>query len=532
MKAVDSRLESGAADRRVGGGSALRFLPLLLVISVVALLMLLDGARTSAAEPGQPHYDLDGGGEAVWLDSSIRLVVDKPLSFDEVEATFAIEPLPADCASCLAISRQGLTSWDDWAPWAQTTVVFNPDRRSVFQPDTVYTLAVLGKSFQFRTVPVPKVTGSSPSAGTGRVQTTDPIEIEFDRAMAENPPDLVSIEPATPFALRWWENRLVLDHDRLRTDTLYRVTVRPGVRDREGHPSQQTFVLPFITVRPSTVVRTEPAGVEAQPVFGERRIVFAQPMNRSSVEQSFTVEPSASGDLEWLDDRTLVWKPLAFFYNTTYRVTLSGVSRAGDPMEEAYTWEFRTQDPPPPVITRSADGGIVLTFDDQGTEEQVKAILDILAAEQVKAVFFPVGKWAQLKPELIQRMEDEGHVVGNHTYSHAHLAALTEEEEVRREIENGAGSHFLRLPYGEHNALVDRVAEDLGYQIYGWNVDPQDWNGGSAQQIVETVIRQVRPGSVVVMHMQGSYTAEALKQIIPLLREVGYTFSIPALPSS
>lgn len=530
MKAVDSRLESGVADRRAGRGRPLRFLPLLLVILVVTLLMLLDGARTSAAEPGKPRYDLDGSGEAVWLDSSVRLVVDKPLSFKEVEATFAIEPRPADCPSCLVVSRQGLTPWDGWAPWAETTVVFNPDHGSIFQPDTVYTLAILGKRFQFLTIPVPKVTGSSPPAGTGRVQTTAPIEIEFDRAMGESPSDLVSIEPATPFALRWWGNRLILDHDRLRTDTLYRVTVRPGIRDQEGHPSQQTFVFAFVTVPSPTVVRTEPPGAEDQPVFGERRLVFDRPMERPSVEQSFTVEPPASGELEWLDDRTLVWKPLALFYSTTYRIRLSGVSSAGDAMEEAYTREFRTREPPPPVITSSADGGIVLTFDDQGTAEQVKAILDILAAEQVKAVFFPVGKWAELNPELIQRMEDEGHIVGNHTYSHARLAALTEEE-VRSEIENGAGSHFLRLPYGEHNATVDSIAEELGYQIYGWNVDPEDWNGGSAQQIVETVIRQVRPGSVVVLHMQGKYTAEALKQIIPLLREKGYTYSIPEPPS-
>ena len=531
MKAVDSRLESSAADRRTGGGRVLRLLPLLLVGLVVALLMLVDSARTSAAEPGQPRYDLDSSGEAVWLDSSVRLVVDKPLSFDDVEATFAIDPRPADCPSCLVVSRQGLTSWDGWAPWAQTTVVFNPNRRNIFQPDTLYTLSVLGKRFQFQTMAVPKVIDSSPSAEAGRVQTTDPIEIEFDRPLGENPPDLVSIEPTTPFALRWWRSRLILDHDRLRTDTLYRVTLRPGIQDQEGHPSQQTFVFTFITVPPPRVVRIEPSGDEAQPVFGERQVVFDRPMDRASVEQSFTVEPSASGDLEWLDDRTLVWKPLAFFYNTTYRVSLSGVSAAGDAMEEAYTWEFRTQDPPPPVITSSADGGIVLTFDDQGTVEQVEALLDILAAEKVKAVFFPVGKWAQLNPELIQRMNDEGHVVGNHTYSHAHLPTLTEEE-VRSEIENGPGSHFLRLPYGEHNAMVDSVAEELGFQIYGWNVDPEDWNGGSTQQIVETVIQEVQPGSVVLLHMQGKHTAEALKQIIPLLRERGYSFSIPELPSS
>jgi hypothetical protein len=531
VKAVDSQLEQGGTDHLSGKRRPLRFLPLLLVVLVVALLMFLDSARTSAADPGQPRYDLDASGQAVWLDSSIRLVVDKPLSLWEVEAAFTIEPRPADCPSCLVVSRAGLASWDGWAPWAETTVVFNPDRRSIFEPDAVYTLSVLGKRFQFRTIPVPKAVGSSPSPGTGRVHTTARIEVEFDRPLGENPPDLVSIEPATPFVVRSRDNKLILAHDRLQTDTLYRVSVNPGVRDQERHPSQETFVFAFVTVPPPTVVRTEPPGSKAQSVFGERRLVFDRPMERSSVERSFAVEPPASGDLEWMDDRTLVWKPLALFYDTTYRISVRGMSRTGDAMQEPYTWAFSTRESPPPVITSSADGGLVLTFDDQGTAEQVKAILDILAAEQVKAVFFPVGKWAQLNPELIQGMEDEGHLVGNHTYSHADLTKLTEEE-VRREIEDGPGSHFLRLPYGKHNAIVDNVAEELGYQIYGWNVDPQDWNGASAQQIVETAVREVQSGSVIVLHMQGKHTAEALEQLIPLLREMGYTFSIPEPPSS
>lgn len=178
------------------------------------------------------------------------------------------------------------------------------------------------------------------------------------------------------------------------------------------------------------------------------------------------------------------------------------------------------------MITAGDKGTVVLTFDDYGSEAQVEAILDILDANLVKAIFFPVGNWAELNPELIQRMNDEGHVVGNHTHSHAHLATLTEEE-VRREIEDGPGSHLLRLPYGEHNAIVDRVAEELGYEICGWNVVPEDWKGVTAQQVVETVILEVKPGSVVALHMQGEHTGEALKHLIPLLRQAGYEFWRP-----
>jgi peptidoglycan/xylan/chitin deacetylase (PgdA/CDA1 family) len=244
------------------------------------------------------------------------------------------------------------------------------------------------------------------------------------------------------------------------------------------------------------------------------------------VEQSFGVEPQASGSFGWLDDKTLVWKPLALLYSTTYRISVGGVSRAGDPLAQDFSWQFRTQDPLPPMITSSGDGTLVLTFDDQGSKAQVEAILDVLVENMVKAVFFPVGKWAEQNTDLIDRMKAEGHLVGNHTYSHANLTKLSEQD-VRWEIEHGAGRDLLRLPYGARNAVVESVAADLGYTIYGWNVDSEDWKGLSAQEIVETVIREVKPGSVIVLHMEGKNTVEALKHLIPLLRQMGYKFGRP-----
>ena len=525
MGVVDSQATTEGDERVASRFRTLPFLPCLL-IGLVVLLLIVDSYRTSAADLAGPYYDLDGPGEDVWLDSSIRVVVDRPMSFQEVAKTFSIEPQPADCSQCLTVLRDGLTSWDDWAPWAETTVVFNLHRLKVFQAETDYTLSILGKRFPFRTISVPKPIRFSPSPGQAGVSTTAPIEIEFDRPLAANPRHLVTIEPAVLFTPRWQGSKLILEHERLRAGRAYRVTLWPGILDSADHPSQERYSFAFTTVEPPAVVSAEPGENALQRVFDEVEVVFDRPMEQAAVEQSFRVEPQASGSFRWPDDKTLVWKPLALLYSTSYRISVGGVSRAGDPLAQDFSWQFRTQDPPPPMITTSGDGTIVLTFDDQGSKAQVEAILDILAENLVKAIFFPVGKWAEQNAGLIDRMKAEGHLVGNHTYSHANLAKLSEEE-IRWEIEHGAGRDFLRLPYGARNAMVEWVAADLGYCIYGWNVDPEDWKGVTAQQIVETVIRQVKPGSVIVLHLQGKHTPEALKHLIPLLRQAGYKFWTP-----
>ncbi|MGQ9572339.1 MAG: polysaccharide deacetylase family protein [Dehalococcoidia bacterium] len=529
----------GVADSQAaaqGGGrvaSRFRTLPRIpyLLIAVVALLLIVDSCHTSTADLAGPYYDLHGLGEYVWLDSSIRLVVDKPVSLQEVEKTFRINPQPADCSQCLSVKRDGLFAWDDWAPWAETTVVFNPHRLQVFQAESDYTLSIFSKHFLFHTISVPKAIRFSPSPDQAGVSTVDPIEIEFDQPLAENPRHFITIEPAVLFWPRWQGRKLVLEHERLRPGARYRVTLWPGIRDVTGHPSQERYSFAFTTVEPPAVVGTQPADNGLQRVFDEVKVVFDRTMDQASVEQSFRVEPQASGSFFWPDDKTLVWKPWALLYSTTYRISVGGVSAGGEPLAQDFSWQFRTQDPPPPMITASDDGAVVLTFDDQGSRAQVEAILAILAENQVKAIFFPVGKWAEQNRELIDRMKREGHLVGNHTYSHANLTKLSEED-VRWEIEHGAGRDLLRLPYGAYNAMVGSVAADLGYRIYGWNVDPEDWKGVSAQEIVERVIRQVKPGSVIVLHLQGKNTAEALKHLIPLLRELGYKFWRPEASSS
>jgi len=103
MGVVDSQATAEGDDRVASRSRWLSPLPYLL-IGLVVLLLIADSYRTSAADLAGPYYDLDGPGQDVWLDSSVRVVVDRPMSFQEVEQTFRIEPQSADCSQCLTVT--------------------------------------------------------------------------------------------------------------------------------------------------------------------------------------------------------------------------------------------------------------------------------------------------------------------------------------------------------------------------------------------------------------------------------------------
>ncbi len=179
-----------------------------------------------------------------------------------------------------------------------------------------------------------------------------------------------------------------------------------------------------------------------------------------------------------------------------------------------------------PLAAPEGVKNFVLTFDDSGSDARVSQILDTLAQYGARAIFFPTGSWAADNP-LIDRMWEEGHLVCNHTYSHAYLPSLSAEG-IRNEILSGAGvgkCSLLRPPYGAHNSLVDSVADSLGYSIYKWDVDPWDWSGVSASHIATNVLYNAHPGAVVVLHMHARNTLAALPSIIEGLLAADYVLS-------
>lgn len=183
---------------------------------------------------------------------------------------------------------------------------------------------------------------------------------------------------------------------------------------------------------------------------------------------------------------------------------------------------------------------IALTFDDGPNPECTPRLLDILGANQVKAAFFFVGKFAVAHPELVRRAMAEGHAIGNHTWSHPNLtriplASAREEllatSQLLEQI-TGAAIPIFRPPYGACNTEVLTQARSLGMLPVFWNAITVDWEDRSASQITDELVQQIdrnrgrRRATYLVLH-EGSadrqYTncsqsIEAASQLIALLR--------------
>ncbi len=185
---------------------------------------------------------------------------------------------------------------------------------------------------------------------------------------------------------------------------------------------------------------------------------------------------------------------------------------------------------------------IGLTFDDGPDPRYTPAILDLLAAKGAKATFFVVGKNAIAYPALLQRILDEGHDIGNHTYAHSDLldirdgAVESELNGAQRVLESRIGRHtiFFRPPYASRHLLhepeaprvIERAAK-LGYLTISAAVDPFDWMGPTSAQIAARVLEQIKDetGQVVLLHDSGGNrkpTIEALPRIIDTLQAGGY----------
>lgn len=196
----------------------------------------------------------------------------------------------------------------------------------------------------------------------------------------------------------------------------------------------------------------------------------------------------------------------------------------------------------------AAKNKMVISFDDGPDRRWTPKILDILKEKHVPAVFFVVGEAANSAPDLLKREYDEGHEIGNHTFTHpnfdeiSHTQLKWELNLTQRLIEStlGVKSLLFRPPYGiDHQPeYAEEVAQlpypqDLGYIIVGQRVDPDDWRKDGnkpqrpAEEIVEEVMRQAKNGNVMLLHDGGgdrAQTVEALPMIIDRLRANGYEF--------
>ncbi len=189
--------------------------------------------------------------------------------------------------------------------------------------------------------------------------------------------------------------------------------------------------------------------------------------------------------------------------------------------------------PPPPSEEYPV---IALTFDDGPSSRDTGTLLDLLAAENVKATFFVLGNQIDAgRSELVKRAFDEGHEIANHTYSHLTLTDLNPEqitEELDRSNQliqeiTGVLPTLMRPPLGAFNEDVQSVCQNLNLAIVSWSWQscPEDWNlRGQPEVIAEYVITHAANGHIILLHDTNASTVEAMPAMIQGLKDRGFRF--------
>ncbi|MGO4539632.1 polysaccharide deacetylase family sporulation protein PdaB [Paenibacillus sp. 2TAB19] len=178
---------------------------------------------------------------------------------------------------------------------------------------------------------------------------------------------------------------------------------------------------------------------------------------------------------------------------------------------------------------------VALTFDISWGEKKTEPILNVLKEKNVKqATFFLSSPWSQSHPEIVKKIIDAGYEIGSHGHKHDNYSKFSDEE-IRKQITTahtiltdvtGKQPSLIRLPNGDFDKRVLRIAEELNYKVIQWDTDSLDWMSPGTDKIVNRVVSRTHPGDIILLHASDSaiQTAEALPAIIDQLRGNGYDF--------
>lgn len=178
---------------------------------------------------------------------------------------------------------------------------------------------------------------------------------------------------------------------------------------------------------------------------------------------------------------------------------------------------------------------IALTFDISWGEKRTEPILKILEDKGVKNVtFFLSSPWSKTHPELVARIVKDGYEIASHGNKHVNYSTLSDED-VRKQIQisnqvltemTGKTPNLIRMPNGDFNKKVLKIAQEEKYTVIQWDTDSLDWMNKGVDNIIQRVVSKAHPGDIVLMHASDSckQTHEALPVIIDQLRAKGYEF--------
>lgn len=180
---------------------------------------------------------------------------------------------------------------------------------------------------------------------------------------------------------------------------------------------------------------------------------------------------------------------------------------------------------------------IYLTFDCGYENGNTPAILDALKKHQVSATFFTVGTFLEAEPDLVKRMVAEGHTLGNHTWHHPDMSAISTIDTFSEELNSTADAyrqitgeempHYYRPPQGKYSTENLQMAKDLGYSTFFWSLAYVDWyqdNQPSKEEAFAKLLGRIHPGAIVLLHNTSSTNAAILDELLTRWEDMGYHF--------
>ncbi len=175
---------------------------------------------------------------------------------------------------------------------------------------------------------------------------------------------------------------------------------------------------------------------------------------------------------------------------------------------------------------------IAVTFDAAWGAQDTEELLEILDKYNAKATVFCLGQWVKDNPEEVKMFYDNGHEIGNHSYSHPAFSKISREE-IRKEITDcneiikevtGEYPALLRAPSGDYDNKSIEACESMGMKMIQWDADSVDYKGISVNEIYERIIKNTENGSILLFHNGVENTPAALEKILEALKNDGYEF--------
>ena len=186
---------------------------------------------------------------------------------------------------------------------------------------------------------------------------------------------------------------------------------------------------------------------------------------------------------------------------------------------------------------QTAEKVLYLTFDAGYENGNTPVILDALKKHQAPAAFFLVGNYLETSPDLVKRMVEEGHTVGNHTYHHPDMSKISTKETFSKELSDlemlytkttdQSMTRYYRPPQGKYSEANLKMADELGYQTFFWSLAYVDWyedKQPTRKEAFQKLLGRIHPGAIVLLHSTSKTNAQILDELLTRWEEMGYRF--------